>query len=287
MSNCTQGDRCSDISYAGSALSEGTTYYWRIKYWDDDGVEGAWSTETATFSLNSTPNTPSLDSPSDTATNQSTLPTLKTTATDDDSDYLQYKIELCEDEAMTTNCQTFDQSSSQTGWSGQDAQTSTAYTSGTQATYDVQTALTPETTYYWRSYAIDPAGTNSWSSTQGTPYSFTTLYEQPSNCTIEEASDDSALTLSWTDNSTIEDGYEIQRSVNGVAYSTLSTEAANTTSYEDTDVSQGNTYQYKIAAYQTGPTYSQWCETPPSKVLSIESGHFYFEGFTFENILFH
>ena len=28
------------------------------------------------------------------------------------------------------------------------------------------------TVYYWRSYAIDPVGTNTWSGTQ-TPYSFT------------------------------------------------------------------------------------------------------------------
>jgi len=75
---------------------------------------------------------------------------------------------------MSASCQTFDQTSSQTGWSGQNADSGNAYTSGTQATYTIQTKLDPSTPYYWRSYATDPAGTNTWSSTQTTPYSFTT-----------------------------------------------------------------------------------------------------------------
>lgn len=52
MTNCTQGTRSSNITYAGSALSlDGTIYYWRIKFWDDDGVEGAWSTANALFQM--------------------------------------------------------------------------------------------------------------------------------------------------------------------------------------------------------------------------------------------
>ncbi|MBU1323521.1 hypothetical protein KKE75_05695, partial [Patescibacteria group bacterium] len=99
---------------------------------------------------------------------------LKTTTTDADSDYLRYKIEMCENAGMTTNCQTFDQTASQTGWSGQNTESNTAYTSGTQATYTIQTALDNWKVYYWRSYAIDPGGSNTWSSTQTTPSSFTT-----------------------------------------------------------------------------------------------------------------
>lgn len=49
MSNCNQGGRCAEISYAGDPLSTDVIYYWRIKYWDDGGFEGAWSTEEAYF----------------------------------------------------------------------------------------------------------------------------------------------------------------------------------------------------------------------------------------------
>ncbi|GAI33406.1 unnamed protein product, partial [marine sediment metagenome] len=40
----TEGTRCGEISYAGSALSlDGSTYYWRIKFKDNAGAEGVWS----------------------------------------------------------------------------------------------------------------------------------------------------------------------------------------------------------------------------------------------------
>lgn len=48
---CTVETRCGQISYAGSPLSGGVTYYWRIKFWDNDGQQSPWSTETASFSL--------------------------------------------------------------------------------------------------------------------------------------------------------------------------------------------------------------------------------------------
>jgi len=51
MTNCGKDNRCQDISYAGSALSEGVTYYWRIKFWDIAGLGGAWNTEEAYFQL--------------------------------------------------------------------------------------------------------------------------------------------------------------------------------------------------------------------------------------------
>ena len=51
MATTTEGSRSPGLSYAGTALASSTTYYWRIKFSDDDGATGAWSTETSTFSL--------------------------------------------------------------------------------------------------------------------------------------------------------------------------------------------------------------------------------------------
>jgi len=51
ISSCVQGNRCEKIVYSGSTLNRGITYYWRIKYWDDSGKEGSWSTESAYFSI--------------------------------------------------------------------------------------------------------------------------------------------------------------------------------------------------------------------------------------------
>lgn len=51
LATTTQGSRTGTVSYSGSALASSTTYYWRVKFWDDDDAEGVWSTSTATFSL--------------------------------------------------------------------------------------------------------------------------------------------------------------------------------------------------------------------------------------------
>jgi len=179
---------------------------------------------------------------------------------------------------MTSNCQTFDQTSSQTGWSGQNAQTSTAYTSGTQATYTLQSVLDVSTTYYWRSYAIDPGGANDWSATQGTPYSFTTTSTptQQTDCRIQEAGDDSQNTVIWTDTATNEDYYRVDRSKDAAAWSTLSsTIAADSTSYVDNTITTGATYYYRVAPYLTaGPTYGDWCYT---NTLTQSLGSFRFD----------
>jgi len=157
-------------------LAGNTTYYWKSVAIDPGGTNSFSATQGSPFSFTTSaiPGVPSLDLPTNAATNQLLSPVLKTTSTDSNSDYLRYKIQLCTDAGMSVACQTFDQTSSQTGWSGQNAQTSTAYNSGIQATYTIQTPLNPGITYYWRSYAIDPGGSNTFSTTQGSPFSFTT-----------------------------------------------------------------------------------------------------------------
>lgn len=58
MTSTAIGARSPDISYAGTTLtSNGTTYYWRIKFWDNNDIEGAWSA-TAQFTMNQAPTAP-------------------------------------------------------------------------------------------------------------------------------------------------------------------------------------------------------------------------------------
>ncbi|HAZ72973.1 MAG TPA: hypothetical protein DCW58_00015 [Candidatus Pacebacteria bacterium] len=179
---------------------------------------------------------------------------------------------------MTTNCQTFDQTVLQTGWSGQNTQTNTAYTSGTQATYTLQTDLEPNNTYYWRSYAIDPGGSNTWSETQAVPYNFSTLTTPlpASNCYIQENIDRTQFLLVWTDNADNEDFYEVQRSVDGGTWTALQTGLApNTANLLDNTISTGHTYQYRVAPYFIGPYYASWCT---ASTLNIGVGLFNLEG---------
>lgn len=237
-----------------------------------------------TVTTNDPPNTPTLDSPASGSKQVTILPTLKTTTTDPESDYLHYKIQLCTNEAMTENCQTFDQTSSQTGWSGQDTQSNTAYASGTQASYTLQTALSHNQTYYWRSYAIDPGGSNTWSTTQTYPSYFTTIHVvPPSECVAEVAPDFSSIIIRWVDNTLNENSFELEKKINSGAFTNIQTTLPDITSYQDSTVSATNTYQYRVRTIINSDP-SVWCTTA---VLNLGTGSFQFEGLQLEGLQVH
>lgn len=106
----------------------------------------------------------------------SQTPTFRTVATDINGNNLQYEIKICTDLGMSANCLTFDQSVSNLGWSGQDVGTS-AFASGTTAVYILQVgnSLALNTNYYWKTRVKDYDGTNTWSPTQISAFTFRTL----------------------------------------------------------------------------------------------------------------
>jgi len=62
----------------------------------------------------------------------------------------------------------------------------------------------------------------------------------------------SQIDLSWTDNSSNEDGFKIERKTgSGGTYSQIATVGANETSYNDTGLSAATTYYYRVWAYNT------------------------------------
>lgn len=369
-------------------LELSTTYYWRSYAIDPGGKNQESETQSSpySFTTSATPAIPTLNSPANSSTNQSVTPQLKMVTTDLDNDYIRFRVEVCTDYNMTTNCNTHDQTISQAGWSGQNTQAGTAYTSSTEATYTIQTALNTETTYYWRSSAIDPGGTNIFSDTSlirsftttkapnaptsleteeavnpiqveditpefsaihtdpdgdaatayriqvntasdftGTmmwesnkqnmsstshsnrspeiPYAGTTLAKDgtkyywrikffdsknaesswsqvanftmwrlpiPGGCHLVKANDNSQITINWVDTNTTEDGYRIERKVNAGSFTLLTTKAANSVTHDDSTVSNGNTYQYRIAA-TLGSDLSPWCTT---NIVNLQLNHF-------------
>lgn len=61
----------------------------------------------------------------------------------------------------------------------------------------------------------------------------------------------SEINLSWTDNSSNEDGFRIERRPTGGSYAEVSTVAANITSYSDTGLTDGTLYEYQITAFNS------------------------------------
>jgi fibronectin type 3 domain-containing protein len=57
------------------------------------------------------------------------------------------------------------------------------------------------------------------------------------------------VNLAWTDNATDETGFVVERSDNGGAFSVLANLGADSVSYVDTTVLTGNSYDYRVAAF--------------------------------------
>lgn len=70
------------------------------------------------------------------------------------------------------------------------------------------------------------------------------------------AASSTAIWLYWTDPNTTEDGYYIERSLNGSSWSLISTTSANATSAYDSGLSADTTYYYRVRAFKGGTTSS-------------------------------
>jgi len=80
----------------------------------------------------------------------------------------------------------------------------------------------------------------------------------PTNLTAVITSSRSAL-LSWKDNSTNEDGFNIERKINGGIYALVGTAGSNASTYSDATLTPNTSYTYRIYAFNKGgnsTTYS-------------------------------
>ncbi|KKQ49432.1 MAG: hypothetical protein US68_C0015G0003 [Candidatus Shapirobacteria bacterium GW2011_GWE1_38_10] len=264
------------IIQSGSTLAPSTTYYWKTRAKDYAGSKNWGSTQAAAYSFTTDglSYTPTLISPANDSINQPLTLSLGTSSSDPNSNPLQYKITVCSDSDMTTDCNVYDQTSSNVGWSGQNVGTS-AYSSGTVATYTFQSQLIPDTTYYWKSQSIDYSGTNVWSPTQVTPFNFTTVANPgvSQGCLLQKANNNSSIKVVWNLQASGENGILVERNVNSIGFTAFQDLGVGTTAYTDTSVSSGNSYQYRIAPYFTGPIYGDWCTTP---TVTLQTGTFRF-----------
>lgn len=99
------------------------------------------------------PNQPTLSVPADGGTVASLTPTLTMSATDNESNTLQYKLRISRDSACNTTVVEYNQTVSTVGWG------STSFASGAPASITVPTALAVGS-YYWCAFAIDPTTLN-------------------------------------------------------------------------------------------------------------------------------
>jgi hypothetical protein len=159
----TNGSRSTDISYAGTTLSlNGTTYYWRIRFWDNKGAVSNWS-QTASFTMSGNPFSPTYlktDGMENPTWILSTTPKFSALHTDPNSDSANYyEIEINSNSSFTGAVM----------WdTGKVSMTSTSSGSRSPEITYAGTALTGTsgTTYYWRIRFWDTDGNvSNWSDT--------------------------------------------------------------------------------------------------------------------------
>ena len=73
-------------------------------------------------------------------------------------------------------------------------------------------------------------------------------YGAPDNLTVALQNTNDVV-LAWQDNSDIENGFVVERSANGITFSTIATLEADVVTYTDVEITAGTDYQYRVYAF--------------------------------------
>jgi hypothetical protein len=238
-----------------AALNTGRRYYWRAKA-SNGSVESGWSQVRNFTTPNSPPGEPTPQSPPDQGTVTAVRPTLTASSTTDpDGTPLVYLFQVSK----------FSNFSSLAASSGQ------VLASGGTASWQVNTNLENQTTYYWRVRAYDGLAYGQWSSTGeftvevsvvNNPPTTPSVYSPPDGGTVSST----PIVLRWN-NSTDEDGDQLTYDVelydsSGTSQietaAGISQSGGGTSAYSLTEVlSDGEWYRWRARAFD-GNDYSSW-----------------------------
>jgi gliding motility-associated-like protein len=141
----------------------------------------------------------------------------------------------------------------ETGFQIERSLNGTAFTLLTTTAADVtaysDNSLTPTTKYYYRVRAVNGTGNSPTYSNvaDATTAADPAVPGTPGNLTVTAMSD-SEIYLTWADNSTDEVLFEIERSLNGTAFTLIKTLGADTASYMDIGLTKNTKYYYRVRA---------------------------------------
>ena len=118
---------------------------------------------------------------------------------------------------------------------------------------------------------------NSWGQAASTA-SCTTPPAMPTNLSASTPAG-GGISLAWTDNSSVESGFEIQRARSDLAFTSLATVGVNATAYHDATVAGDTRYWYRVRALRDvgHSAFSNWADavvtstvpTAPSSVRAL------------------
>ncbi len=205
-------------SYTNISLTAATTYTYRIRAYE--GTNYSAYSNTASATTQSAPAAPSNLAATTLSSSQ-----IKLTWTDNSNNEGGFKLERSTDGVNFTLITTL-------------VSNTTSYTNS---------SLTAATTYTYRIRAYEGTNYSAYSNTatattQPPPAA-------PSDLTATAVSS-SRINLAWTDNSSNEAGFKLERSTDGVSFTQVAILTANVTSYANTLLPASTTYTYRVRAYE-------------------------------------
>ncbi|MBK5298311.1 MAG: metallophosphoesterase, partial [Vicinamibacteria bacterium] len=141
-------------------------------------------------------------------------------------------------------------------------------TPGANTTGLVDSGLSAGTTYRYRVQAWNAGGVSAYTSEASATTPAATTVAAPSGLTAT-ARTTTIIDLTWVDQANNETGFEVQRSTNGSAFTTIVTVGANIQAYASTGLAKNKLYYYRVRAVRTGtPTiYSAYSNTASARTL--------------------
>ena len=119
-------------------------------------------------------------------------------------------------------------------------------TVGANVTSYSHTGLSPATTYYYRVRACNAAGCSA--NAAASEQTGDAPPSAPSNLAAA-AQVGSQINLSWVDNSSTEEGFLIERSLNGNSFQVIYTAGPNVTAYASTGLQNNTRYYFRVRAF--------------------------------------
>jgi len=143
------------------------------------------------------------------------------------------------------------------------------------ATNYADTSLPTATTYYYKIVANNADGNSPSSNIAHASTQAAQPPAAPSGLTAAAVATN-RINLTWIDNSSNEDGFNLERSTNGGNYTTVGMVAAGVTNYSDIGLLTGTTYYYRVQAFRScwgNSAYSAAASTatllPPAPVTPV------------------
>jgi hypothetical protein len=219
-------------SYVNSGLTGSTTYYYKVQATNSAGGS-TWSNTANATTAAAPPN-----APSNLTAAASGSSVISLAWTDNSTDETSFVVER----SLTSN----------SGFT-------TITTLPANTTTFVNSGLTGSTTYYYRVQATNIAGSSAWSNTASATTTGV-LPNAPSNLTATAAGS-SVINLAWTDNSTDETNFVLQRSLSeSSGFTSIAMLPANTTTYVNSGLTGSTTYYYRVQATNAAGS-SAWSNT--------------------------